>query len=1091
MARYSKTYSGDTTSFIGGKIASAFGMARAEADAQEKDKQVGLNVANGGNLFIKALGSEFGGDLFARTIGSFNPKSDAKKTDRASSKASRFAANFPRERKEETEDIVKKSNEEIDRAKDELLKEDDHTPVKDEKLREYVTRVFGVGIDSKLTQLDQRITKSLSVLSDIRATHQGSVDLMIDHNELIAGKLDKILNLYNDQYNFQSGLKDKAQVAKQEQELEKVRDLSRTRRYLGLPEGKVDGGQAPGGLASELIRFLLNKLGLKKLAKKFSGSRRLKPLFQILRRFRGQKRNFFKPIERRLVRNLKRRTFLKLNKKFPNVSEAVWKRTFKENVKSLRKAGIKPDSLRMQKLAADRAQRDILNEGWGDISSRKTTKKVKKPKIKSKKTAQKLARDIGRPFPHVAVPGTPKGLNAARKPIKMSTAGKQVGKKLSTKAGTKAVSKGSKLIPGVGTGIALLEAGYRFHKGDMTGAALSLLSAIPVLGWGFTAIDIARDVGYNPLGLSEPPDSYEQGNKRNKYGLTRKGVSWMHGVEDVRAVDPASGMMTSHIQHIGDTLVSTSMKVAKDLGVEREFSSKISTLPFHVSNISYSTGIKTSPTRNISTETMDEQHYGESEDVLLKNEARRKGFGFGRLPDVNNNKGQGGIRAVTDMFADAFRGSKHLLFGGKRSIGFHGEQGPDLSGDPGIDFSFDDFKSNYALFNGTVIETGVKYGSGYGNVVVIRSTDPSNGQEFDALYAHFPDGGIAVEPGQKVRGGDYLGKVGFVSTSVPNVAELQPNNAGNMSGWHTSVDFFEPDSTATYSNVDSLVSLIWNARGVSPNGNNILNKLNPNHSDTNNDSNEIYAFEKEYVKEMEGIKTRVYLDTNDFPTVGIGHKIDADSPSDIRNLQVGDTISEARAHELFEEDWAYHLEAAKKLPGWNSATKRQRAALIDLVYNMGPNFLDNFPSMRRALQKGDFDEAARQLEYSDPDLKPGKKSDWFHDVKERRNQPTLDLLRNTYDDNRYDHLQHLPDLGPQSKQPSMMLPPSLLAQRIPGFEEDSKNVVDLNEGIGHPQIVMLNNNIVNHQIVKKNSYTYGGNSNQQMQQSLWLSRIVG
>ena len=147
MARYSATYSGDTTSFIGGKIASAFGMARAEADAQEKDRQVGLNVANSGNLFIKALGSEFGGDLFARTIGSFNPKSDAKKTDRASSKASRFAANFPRsERKEETEDTVKKSNEEVDRAKDELLRDDDHIPVKDEKLREYVTRVFGVGI---------------------------------------------------------------------------------------------------------------------------------------------------------------------------------------------------------------------------------------------------------------------------------------------------------------------------------------------------------------------------------------------------------------------------------------------------------------------------------------------------------------------------------------------------------------------------------------------------------------------------------------------------------------------------------------------------------------------------------------------------------------------------------------------------------------------------------------------------------------------------------------------------------------------------------------------------------------------------------
>ena len=55
MARYQSTVSGDTTSFIGGKIASAAGMARRESEAQEKDRQAGLNVANSGNLFGKAL----------------------------------------------------------------------------------------------------------------------------------------------------------------------------------------------------------------------------------------------------------------------------------------------------------------------------------------------------------------------------------------------------------------------------------------------------------------------------------------------------------------------------------------------------------------------------------------------------------------------------------------------------------------------------------------------------------------------------------------------------------------------------------------------------------------------------------------------------------------------------------------------------------------------------------------------------------------------------------------------------------------------------------------------------------------------------
>ena len=117
------------------------------------------------------------------------------------------------------------------------------------------------------------------------------------------------------------------------------------------------------------------------------------------------------------------------------------------------------------------------------------------------------------------------------------------------------------------------------------------------------------------------------------------------------------------------------------------------------------------------------------------------------------------------------------------------------------------------------------YGKGYGNVVVVRSTDPSNGNQFDALYAHFPDGGIAVKPGQQVGAGDLLGSVGFVSVDTPGVPQIQPNNAGNMSGWHTSVDFFEPGSAARYSNADKLINLVVGAGGSTPNG--LLEKLKP------------------------------------------------------------------------------------------------------------------------------------------------------------------------------------------------------------------------------------------------------------------------
>ena len=47
------------------------------------------------------------------------------------------------------------------------------------------------------------------------------------------------------------------------------------------------------------------------------------------------------------------------------------------------------------------------------------------------------------------------------------------------------------------------------------------------------------------------------------------------------------------------------------------------------------------------------------------------------------------------------------------------------------------------------------------HVVVVRSSHPDYG-EFDALYAHFPKGGIVVKVGDEVSAGDIrLGAVGW------------------------------------------------------------------------------------------------------------------------------------------------------------------------------------------------------------------------------------------------------------------------------------------------------------------------------------------
>ena len=146
------------------------------------------------------------------------------------------------------------------------------------------------------------------------------------------------------------------------------------------------------------------------------------------------------------------------------------------------------------------------------------------------------------------------------------------------------------------------------------------------------------------------------------------------------------------------------------------------------------------------------------------------------------------------------------------------------------------------------------------------------------------------------------------------------------------------------------------------------------------------------IKEHEGLKLKVYKDTKGLLTVGYGHQIDADSPLDIRNLKEGDVISQERADQLFDMDFDEHLNAARQIPGFFKATKMQQAGLIDLTFNMGPNWYKSFPNFVKAFDEGDYQEAAKQLEYADPINRPGVKSGYVKDVGSRRSTPIIDLI---------------------------------------------------------------------------------------------------
>ena len=89
---------------------------------------------------------------------------------------------------------------------------------------------------------------------------------------------------------------------------------------------------------------------------------------------------------------------------------------------------------------------------------------------------------------------------------------KKIAQKGIKKTGIKALGA----LPLIGNFIDIGSAIYRFSKGDVVGGFLSLGSAIPVLGWGIAAIDIAREFGAfegSILQKQQKPESFKTGTK--------------------------------------------------------------------------------------------------------------------------------------------------------------------------------------------------------------------------------------------------------------------------------------------------------------------------------------------------------------------------------------------------------------------------------------------------------------------------------------------------------------------------------------------------------------------------------------------------
>eukprot|EP00761_Pharyngomonas_kirbyi_P006337 gb/GECH01006343.1/.p1 GENE.gb/GECH01006343.1/~~gb/GECH01006343.1/.p1 ORF type:complete len:453 (+),score=59.18 gb/GECH01006343.1/:1-1359(+) len=100
--------------------------------------------------------------------------------------------------------------------------------------------------------------------------------------------------------------------------------------------------------------------------------------------------------------------------------------------------------------------------------------------------------------------------------------------------------------------------------------------------------------------------------------------------------------------------------------------------------------------------------------------------------------------------------------------------------------------------------------------------------------------------------------------------------------------------------------------------------------------------------------TKVHRCTKGYLTGGFGHRLDENS-----GYSVGDIIPEKLAWKWFNQDFKMAKAAAQKLAPDAPISVQQ--ALTDMCFNMGQGKVSKFKKMLHAINKGDYDRAAREM----------------------------------------------------------------------------------------------------------------------------------
>lgn len=114
----------------------------------------------------------------------------------------------------------------------------------------------------------------------------------------------------------------------------------------------------------------------------------------------------------------------------------------------------------------------------------------------------------------------------------------------------------------------------------------------------------------------------------------------------------------------------------------------------------------------------------------------------------------------------------------------------------------------------------------------------------------------------------------------------------------------------------------------------------------------------------EGLRLSAYLDSKKILTIGYGHNCQARPVKGV--AKVGDSISQAQAERLLDEDLARAIwDVRRNLPWAEGMNAPRQAVLVDMAFNLGLPGLLGFKRALAAAMRGDWPEAKSEMLRSD------------------------------------------------------------------------------------------------------------------------------